>query len=175
VSEPAEHRVRLIVTKVYRAFPELDKFTDAECDGFVSLVARRHPFARFFVSLSLAILAVFLIIIGLMLTGLVASEVGRSYPGLTFFRSAWFAILGITLSVLLPMVFVSNLRSGWLRGKIETHLATIECAACQYSLLGLPVIDGGITCPECGQRFDLAARGLTAADLLSKHDSKPNT
>ncbi len=160
--------MRLIVRKVYRAFPELDRFSDAECEGFVRHVARRHPFKRFVVYFTLGVLSMVLIVLCLGLLALVVGQLPNNVRGMQFMVQFGIILLGTTLSVLVPMFGVSNIRTAWLRGKIQKHLSAIECAECEYSLIGLTIVDGGIFCPECGQRFDLAARGLTAADVLAK-------
>jgi len=167
--------VRLIVRKVYRVFPELDRFSDAECEGFVGLVARRHRLARFFVSLTLAIVGGILFLGGSFLSSAIGEVWSRSGDAPAFVEDGWHLLVGIIASVVGAMYFTSAARNAWLRGKIQEHLTTIECMGCEYPLLGLPVVGGGITCPECGQRFDLAARGLSAADVLSGTASKSET
>jgi len=160
--------VRLIVRKVYRAFPELDRFSDAECEGLLRYVSRRHPIGLFFVSLGAVVLSGVFIVCGSIATMMIHLELSGPRRPSVFVEDGWFVICGIIVSVVLPSAFAFYLRRGWLLGKVQAHLSSLVCAECEYSLLGLPVVDGGITCPECGQRFDLAARGLTAADVLAK-------
>lgn len=160
--------MRLIVRKVYRAFPELDRFSDAECEGFVGLVARRHRRGRVVRLVGLAVASGLLFFGGSYLTYSIGDELFRSGRAPKFVQDYWHLLVGILASGVVALLFTSVCRTVWLRSKIQHHLTALECIECAYSLLGLPVVEGAITCPECGQRFDLAARGLTAADVLGQ-------
>lgn len=116
---------------------------------------------------TLGVLSMVLIVLCLGLLALVVGQLPNNVRGMQFMVQFGIILLGTTLSVLVPMFGVSNIRTAWLRGKIQKHLSAMDLRQeCEYSLIGLTIVDGGIFCPECGQRFDLA-RGLTAAGQSS--------
>ena len=157
--------MRIPLSKVYRAFPELDRFSDAECEGFVRLAKTQFALS----SLGTAIIAGMVGILcaaltcfgGYILTGIVHESTSGSLAselmGVATVFIAW--IVGAVIGMLWY--------EQWLRKTILGRLKMLNCASCQYSLLGLEPRDGGIICPECGQRFDLAERGLTPEDLIA--------
>lgn len=163
--------MRLIVRKVYRAFPELDRFSDAECEGLLGLVARRHRAGRVVMSVALAVVGGIVFVFGCVVTAVVGDALMKSNQTRAFVEDGRYMVAGIVASVTAAVLFTSVCRTAWLRSQIHQHLSTLECTECEYSLLGLPVEGGTITCPECGQRFDLAARGLTAADVMASASS----
>jgi len=165
--------MRFPISKVYRAFPELDRFTDAECERFVRL-ARTQNFPAFcwWVVVGLVVTG-FSIVIGFVLTMVISQFVAKSGGSSAGTKATWIAFVGILVSLIGGAMLGVITYERWLKRTILSSLRTHECAACHYSLLGLPVVDGGITCPECGQRFDLAARGLSAAHVMAPPQSTP--
>lgn len=160
--------MRIPFSKRYRAFPELDQLSDGECKALVALVARRHRIAQFLSSLALTLVGLILFLCGGFVTMVVSEIVGRSQEAAWLADDGWIPLLGVVLSLIIAVVFTSASRNAWLRGKILEHLSTVECVQCEYSLLGLPAHDGVIVCPECGLPFNLAARGLSAADVMAR-------
>lgn len=61
------------------------------------------------------------------------------------------------------------IRDGTLRWAIRQGLLDTRCPACTYSMLGLTVEDGHVTCPECGLRTSLAERGLSPELLMARN------
>lgn len=156
--------MRLPYAKVYRAFPELDRFSDAECERFV-LQATRGSFRRWLQRTTLrtgAALAAFIawFAVMLLLNGLLGAI--RS-------RADWVSVVMVAFStgfVAFPLIVSLLVRDAWLRRAVRARLVSAQCPACEYSMLGLPVVNGIAKCPECGQGLDLAKLGLTPADLL---------
>jgi len=65
------------------------------------------------------------------------------------------------------------LRDVWLRRRLSARILELECAGCGYSLLGLGAANGVIICPECGDRCELASRGIEV-DTTLVPASQPN-
>ncbi len=147
--------MRLPASKVYRAFPELDRFSDEQCEHFLVAArrGRRQRVGRFVLQL---------------LALLIALAVGAgAYWGLTRVTVLNPTRIGsgTIADVVFGIALVLELGAGglaWLlakdrllRGRIRRVLNTRgSCAACGYVLAGLPVsADGHVTCPECGYRL----------------------
>lgn len=159
--------MRIPYSKAYRAFPELDRFSDAECEGFVRLVKRQYRFAE--VSVQLASVPLMLIVTapGVLLVMALARWQDTSGWGESWHAWEWIILFGALLSGSCGGLSGLMFYDCWLKRAILVRLKEAKCPACAYSLLGLAVVDGGIRCPECGEVFGLAERGLTPADLLA--------
>ncbi|MFM8874265.1 MAG: hypothetical protein ACKOJI_13160, partial [Phycisphaerales bacterium] len=148
----ARHRMRLIASPVYRAFPELDSFSDAQCREFT--VRARGSWRRrttFGAARALAAIAAVPITVWI-----VAVTVGSAI-GLRGASNSW----------VLAVVLLAGLLAGgatWLlSGDLSLRLAIRRvmriggtCQGCGYVLVGLPVSASlDVTCPECGERTSL--------------------
>lgn len=143
--------MRLIASKVYRAFPELDAFDDAQCARFVA--AANGAWGK--VALRLGVIAT--VGIGLFVAGgfaslalgqIVSDRLRLSELGQWAFTAVPLAILG-TLALVAGLVTRDLLLRLGVRGVISRCGL---CWNCRYSLLGMPVAaDCRITCPECGE------------------------
>lgn len=147
----------LIRSKIWRAFPELDRFSDEQCARFVA--AAKRSWARRGVHM-IAIALTFLIL-------LVAAIAAVAYLYITLDNSRYFQRSGTTIVVLcilgliLPLAippFVAYLHRDWLLRRRLRHIIRTRgsCAGCGYSMLGLPVPDDlKVTCPECGMQTEV--------------------
>lgn len=158
--------MRLPVSKVYRAFPELDRFTDERCEWFVYEACRRHRLGAGAVALGAVVASVGT---ALVLSAASARFIVRLVP-----RSWEFSLLWqVTSVVLVGACFLAgavigfSIRDQWLRSVVAATIGVAKCPRCAYSLLGLPVRAETVVCPECGRGIALAALGLTAADILA--------
>ena len=161
--------MRLPTSKIYRAFPELDRFRDTECEDFIRRAEKARPLevVGMVVGIVAALVAfvpgTFILFFGL------SRLLERSVP----FLRTWDAWLGVQMLGLLAMLTtvvcltVLLPRDWWLRRAITSRILTTNCLGCGYSLLGLDVREGAVQCPECGERCRLAERGLTPADMLA--------
>lgn len=162
--------MRVPAWDVYRAFPELDGFDDERCREYVRLARRkRWPWM-----LATHIGQAMVVFFGLPFLGLAHAAIahlGNQLVRVRHEEPAWLLALSMVLTVTIvigPMlVIVLMMRDFTLRRAIRAQLAGVKCLRCSYSLLGLKVADGVVTCPECGYDLVLSKLGLTAADLLA--------
>lgn len=161
--------MRIPFSKVYRAFPELDEFTDAECQGFVQMAQREKAVALLATAMGAVVCSLLTGIVVAFGTGSILASVfdapERSPRGDVRF-GVFFAVIGAAgvLSAALVGLLIRDL---WIRWAITRRLRIARCLRCSYSLLGLSVIDGRVQCPECGSSTRLSDRGLTPADILA--------
>lgn len=143
--------MRLIASKVYRAFPELDAFDDAQCERFVA--AANGAWGK--VVLRLTVIAT--VGIGLSLAGGFASlSLGQIVSDrLKLSELGQWAITAVPLALLGTLALVAGLvtRDLLLRMGVRGVISRCGlCWNCRYSLLGMHVAaDCRITCPECGE------------------------
>lgn len=158
--------MRLPLAKIYRAFPELDRFSDEECRGFVAQASKAGldwtTAAR--AAGGVFTISAFLIAIPLSMT--IGALTGAAIWGVRGPRPFWMG-LSLLVGITVPLVGNLMLRDFVLRRRIRRRLLSAECAACRYSLLGLAWRDGLVKCPECGTSNDLRGRGLKPEDLIA--------
>lgn len=156
--------MRFLVANLHRAFPELDPFPDTQAIGYVTdaykqfsgvvntwrLVGTLVCCTAFFLSCPLSS------ILAAAITPLLSRGADESPFMIGVFLPGWF-LAGWSFFAL---------RDHGLRKAIRNRLEGARCTKCHYSLLGLAVRDERVRCPECGHEELLAARGLSAADIL---------
>ncbi len=152
-------QMRLPLSKIYRAFPELDRFDDALCKVFVKRAREAKKVSgRVFAVLVLPVyflLAYFLFFILVWIDGWVALP-----------DTPLFIALVMASIPLMPAVILLIFRDVWLRWALRSQVGSTNCL-CGYSLLGLTLVDNAVQCPECGERISLTNRGLSPEDLLA--------
>lgn len=149
--------MRIPLGKIWRAFPELDNYTDDECMRFVERAKREHQQSQ--VLWGLATIA------GLLLAAVPALWVfGRVVPPLTSaikrslgahrFRDiqtlmdvAMFALPALAIAGVVLLV-----RDRWLIRTITRKVQAAACPTCGYSLLGLVVEMGAWCAPNAVPR-----------------------
>ncbi len=137
--------MRLPLSKVYRAFPELDRFDDAACRAFVSDVSRQHWWSALQTAIFSVVVAVLLALGGLLIIG---TEMAQRQSVLT----RWGELAGLIVVFVGPILFGMAMRDWWLRRRLQERIDASRCFACNYSLVGMPAEEAGIRCPECGAR-----------------------
>lgn len=141
--------MRLLTRKLYRAFPELDAFSDEQCKNFMYAAGR--PWWRRL----LRWLAVFAIIT-LTLVGLgVVISVTQQRVGVRWMSRGLETLLwlGIAVGLLVPGFVIAMRTRDWLLARRVRRVINDRgrCHRCAYSLLGMRVgADLRIICPECG-------------------------
>ncbi len=143
--------MRLIATPSFRAFPELDQFSDEQCRAFVQatrrmLGARIATWAfRLFVTFAVPPIVVFA----------VAYLHGPPAPGRSIDLIAILLIAGVAWMGFGWLV-AKDLALRWLIHRVMRRGGS--CMGCGYRLVGLSVgPDAVVTCPECGHALDLTA------------------
>ena len=151
--------MRLPRSKIYRAFPELDEYSDDQCRAYVKSASRtgRRSWGLFCV---LAVIGWFggfsVLFVGASSTA--AWVKSRQHTGFLEFLSV---VGALTAAVGVPTISVVMARDRWLRQAIARHLNTSLCPECRYQLLGLIPTGGAVRCPECGLEHSLAALGFS--------------
>ena len=163
--------MRLPLSKAYRAFPELDKFSDERCEAYIRAAMQRRRVASSLFSLGFFVIALPLVLIAFSLVVSFIDwidKVVRRDPNLRTFEALFEGLAVVCAVVALatgPVLFLL-IRDGWLRWAIRRQLTTSECPSCRYQLLGLIAECGRVQCPECGTPIDLAELGIAPEDLL---------
>lgn len=144
--------MRLPLSKVWRAFPELDRFSDEQCQRFVRAARRGAGRPIRVVATAAALLAGWaggLAFIVWMTAG--RKPIFRAWDSPTTLGTL--ALCGVMILVFLvaaaPAILV---RDRLLRRRVM-RIITLRgrCMMCKYSLLGLPVgANLLVVCPECG-------------------------
>jgi len=153
--------MRIPMSRVYRAFPELDRFTDDECERYVSFVSQRAGCRNSFISV---VAAVCVTIVAPILGAMVFSAVRLAIP--PRLRDL-VPIVVIAMFACGPLVGLLT-RDRLLRNGIRDRLKHARCPACEYSLVGLTIMQGHVKCPECGLDIELTRHDITQADLVAE-------
>lgn len=158
--------MRLLRNKIYRAFPELDRFDDERCVRFVE--AARRGWAVKGVGLALVLLTGAVITIappGITILVLRFTSFGTTRGNSDLF--GLFTTVVLTGCICGPLAGIL-MRDILLRWRVRHVLRTRgSCFSCRYSLLGLPVAAGNlVTCPECQtvNEVDEAMTELSSSD-----------
>jgi hypothetical protein len=144
--------MRLPVRRIYRAFPELDRFSDEQCRRFVKAASRGWR----------VVLHV-LLILAVLIPGLLASawaadkafEASEEYQNGQRHDVIWAPIAAGAATIplfILAALLALVVRDLLLRLRIGRILRRdSSCPKCHYRLVGLAVSrQSTITCPECG-------------------------
>lgn len=154
--------MRFPLSKIYRAFPEFDPFPDSECERYI-----RYAYAQSRLRIG-CIPAVAFVVALIFFNGLhgvvaVALESSNVRPGESGEIVIFFVALVSGFAV--PAIFALLVRDRVLRRVLLDRVRTARCPSCQFSLLGLPVAEGAVRCPECGTNIVLSMHNLTPQDL----------
>ena len=151
--------MRIPLGRVYRAFPELDRFTDAQGEQFVRAACKRG-WRRYFHRI---------LVVVFLLLGWVAASVmfafgafllDRFVPTLHRSDTAFWILATLSLLLFATPIFLTLPVKDWLllRRLRLVIRARGTCPSCQYSLLGAMVDDrDNVICPECGMGLEADA------------------
>lgn len=160
--------MRLPLATVYRAFPELDRFTDDECRRLIyraQLRGMEGPSDG-------CVMTALLIAGGVVIFGVAGSMIWASLDGTRLHRIALRSDLlnsaGPVL-LLLGIVFsgVSGLvvRDRSLRRLLREQIGRTTCPGCRASLLGCDRSADSLRCGGCGRVYKFGELGLESEDL----------
>lgn len=169
--------MRIPHRKIYRAFPELDVFSDDEARRYLHALSRQGRLHRWIPPLLGIILFLILFVSMTWLVGEADSSVQYRAPfGLHAIEfdgvSLWdllLALAWIVPSFGVPPLFAWMVRDGLIRKALAQKISFVRCHACDHSLIGLPLLKGqdepSVRCPECGLLVVLEKYGLKPEDL----------
>ncbi|MCW5776169.1 MAG: hypothetical protein KIS87_07005 [Phycisphaeraceae bacterium] len=149
--------MRIPLSRVWRAFPELDRFTDEQCERFVRAACRtgrRHVHRA-----ALLVLFFLFVVASVLLAAGIAHVFERLWaPSSRGARVANVVLVVLMLAIVaLPPVLTMLIRDRLLLRRIRRVLRTRgACPGCRYTLVGLPVSAAlAVVCPECGYEAEV--------------------
>jgi len=168
--------LRIITSKLYRAFPELDGFDDDQCERLLRHVKDGVSYGP---SLGLAVffLCAVSFVLGMMLGRIITKALAGYF--LIFFGRYWsdhlliliHMIIVLTIPGVVGLVTRDVVMWIYVRRAMAARLKRIQCLGCKYLLLGQRVVDGFVTCPECGLRMTLQQLDLRSPLELAPPDA----
>ncbi len=146
--------MRIPVKKIYRAFPELDGFSDEACERFVKRALHGGRVLQLGFSIAAGVG------IGLLLWPLliVVCQTLMSSAG-EGIVSRGVQVVGLTGSVWMPAVGGLAARDVVMRRWLSRWIVESRCPGCEYPLEGLPIEAGRVKCPECGEETGREEKG----------------
>ena len=152
------------LTQFYRAYPELDAYSDEECVRLVWQARVRRGDALWVLPGAAALMAflawmfvgatIFLIVFTVL-----SPQNTRPTPG-------GFLVPTVLVGVMVFAIVWTLMRRGMIVRSIRNILNRAGCPFCDFSLVGLPVRDNRVVCPECGSTVRLFEHKITAEDLV---------
>ncbi len=169
--------MRIPPNKIYRAFPELDRFSDEQCERFMQRVRVALPYRSVrWVTVSIMTCAAVIFVIVILYR---YEQPLHRYLWLLLSRRSADTLILASWLLLVPIVpiFVGLLTRDivlrtYLRKAVQMQLDRVRCRSCKYVLIGQRLMKGIITCPECGAQTTLQILGVTADDLLPPQPGK---
>lgn len=150
--------MRLLTRRIYRAFPELDRYSDGQCERFMK-AARGGRMRRMMGCVVLAVVAAPLFVGSLMgVARLIEFQFGRFDPLVDGpLPGRLIGLVGFAV-LMAPAPFAAIVaRDLLLRRRVRFVLRVRGvCRSCWYSLVGLPILpDHRVKCPECGTEAEV--------------------
>ncbi len=169
--------MRLMTRKIHRAFPALDHFSDAQCSLIVpaargGIVARVLQIViQVVIATGMGLLTYTLLLMSTLLSWGNSLEyiwLWRTYVSVLIFLVGMLGAFGLTFLIVGDCL---------LRFKVYLLLRRFAaCLSCNYSLVGLRVIESAIVCPECGLENDVTQAGgeiVIGTDGLERYMPNP--
>ena len=169
--------MRLITKrKIYRAFPELDRFDDGRCERLIRRLRTDVASVRIIFAPVGAFGVTFLL--AAALASLTWDACLQVFQSLMDKRTGdlWlitFIIMALVLAPALAGLLTRDIVLGRaVHRALAERLELTRCRGCRYLLMGQRVIDGIIRCPECGRPTTLAELGLHSPEDLIPPDAE---
>ena len=159
--------MRIPARRIYRAFKELDRFSDEQCEKLLAYIQQTTSYG-------LIVIAAVGITIGgsLILLASALNHLVRS----TIFSEEMAILMIIMVPSILSLVARDVVLRYYFKLGLEKRLARFRCPSCRYLLLGQRVRSDSVTCPECGSTTKLQTLGLeSASDLRPPNVINQNT
>ncbi|MEZ6241837.1 MAG: hypothetical protein R3B57_02240 [Phycisphaerales bacterium] len=161
--------MRLPLGKVWRAFPELDRFDDAVCAQYVAEAKLTRWRSGLLLLTLLLPGGAIACLIALSISLNITSRVWSADDDWGIVSAIWFAfIMFVPQTLVLSGVLM--LRDRWLRAAVRDRLETMACTGCRYNLLGLRPLgapgEQHVICPECGRHVKLTPEMLEQLHAL---------
>ncbi len=160
--------MRIVTSKLYRAFPELDHLTDEQCERLIRRV-RNQRFNAWKTACMSIVAVVATTVAAIVLVFLMGSMLGDwlEKTDLRQTIAAWISIIAI---IGWPAFMGLITRDVYLRHglmiALNDYIERVRCLKCQYILIGLPAEAGRVTCSECGHMMTLDSLGASEQDLI---------
>lgn len=171
--------MRLISRKIWRAFPELDRFDDKTCERYITPGKKvaSNPFGWVIylgaVCLGVVIWAVICVVAYVLIED-IDQKIWNSMLG------AWIQVLAGIIGVgviWIPCIVLLFTRDRFMWMRVKARLIGASCFQCSYCLVGLSPSTSeqgrGVRCPECGFFYAFDGGKITESDinptLLNKH------
>jgi hypothetical protein len=148
--------MRIPYHNVCRAFPELDPFSDEQCQRFLHATMRKHWISR----QGIRLLMIAMFCAGWILLTLIAMPIVISFGPKYLTWQVPIAIISVIIGAFAGGVAGLMIRDRWLRKLLSRRLLELACPACTYSLLGLAAQEGRIICPECGVPYEMTKENV---------------
>ena len=162
--------MRIITRRIYRAFPELDDFTDKQCKLLMQRV-RVAKSARAGMGVAALGMGFIAFILGLITSFVLFDPLENLFLDLGFRAFERLAIASSFLIALSPgfvtaLITRDLILRRMLLKAIRIRIDKVRCPKCKYILIGQSENNGAVTCPECGQTTFLKQLGLEPRDLI---------
>ncbi len=156
--------MRIPLTKLYRAFSQLDRFSDTQC-GLLMRRVRLDRKARLLVWVSpvFAFVLSFVVVVILLVT---TDVLAQTEP---LFRDAdllLFLLCVLCIPAAVALLSRDHLLRRFLVKAIRLRIDRVRCRHCRYILIGQRPIGDEVNCPECGKMNRLRELGVTVDDLI---------
>lgn len=169
--------MRIPTRKIYRAFPELDQFSDEQCERFMQRLrvsgARNTIPQAVFVAVTVVGLAIACSASSFVFAVLEDELQSRRNGDVHSIYDFVVLLIGFGLPVFLGLIARDFTLRRHLKLVINEKLDRIRCLACKYILIGQVVHENQVTCPECGSVMPLDQLGIVAEDLIPPDMNDP--
>ena len=168
--------MRIPTSKLYRAFPELDRFSDAECRAFMARL--RRQVGGQIVGYLIAGLCGFGVFVATIFVEAVMIDLTQR---IRFSDDAELVLgaISFALPFLTGLMTILIVRDFFVRRTLRTRILNVvrrfTCRGCTYSLVGLRATGHVVRCPECGHETTFTELGIADdAALQLNAESSPS-
>lgn len=163
----------------WRRVKALRPYSDAHAQMIYEETIRRH-------ASQLAATSIFGLFVAFVVAGvtiglsgffstIVYSAVGSEQPGISWIFVVIPAVLGPLAGAISYSGFRLECVEDCIEGELKPRKANIlRCERCGYSLVGLPIVDDRLCCPECAHKTSMDVHNILD-DLGIRHGHRTST